>query len=137
MRKRFLVVLALVCLTLLMGYLLLWMTAPNPRTNRKNYEMIREGMTEQEVATILGIPTRQMRFPKEWHNEAVAERFENAEVVIGQGDDQPWEKRQEWVENSRLIEIRFDQSCKVVCKIFVQWPDEGSFTAKVHRWFGL
>lgn len=46
---------ACVCVAVGLGSLLLWrMTASNPRLNRESYELLQDGMTEQEVIAIIG-----------------------------------------------------------------------------------
>jgi hypothetical protein len=126
MRKRLLLLLMSVALVLLGGWLTLWPSSPQHRINRESFARIQEGMTEQEVESILGVPAGDYATAR----VAIAEDYD-LRVPAGAVQKQ-------WTCDEGTILVFFYPADKVCVSRFIQVArvDE-SFLDKARRWLRL
>ena len=143
--KRKLKWLAIVLAVLLLGFgtaLLLW---PRDRITAESWQKIRIGMTEEEVAEILGGPgvsldetwaqydrlQKQLNHaPWQFEDPHLAEPADKGLFVVGERD-------KIWTGRRGMIEIEFDQENRVCWKSFrgVRWINEGILD-RLRDWLG-
>jgi hypothetical protein len=138
--KRKLKWLAIVLAVLLLGFgtaLLLW---PRDRITAESWQKIRIGMTEKEVAEILG--SRGMSRQEYWAEYERLEKelgrapFENVGQPEGRGQ-LAWDRIKIWTGRRGRIEIELDQDHHVCWKFFqgVRWRN-GDILDRLRDWLG-
>jgi hypothetical protein len=131
--KRKLKWLVIVLAVSLLGFgtaLLLW---PRDRITAESWQKIRIGMTEDEVAGILGKPTKTEILTLktwQWEDPHLEEPADKGLFVVGERDKL-------WSGRRGMIEIEFDQENRVCWKSFrgVRWINEGILD-RLRDWLG-
>ena len=108
MKKRNLLRLALLAFVALAGWLFLWWwSTPNLRLNRETFEQIHSGMTEQEIALVIGgPPTNQGTHQSMYLWRTIQNRFDIT-AVKGPGTMREWKA---WIGNGVGIYVGFDET---------------------------
>jgi hypothetical protein len=141
--KRKLKWLAIVLAVSLLGFggaLLLW---PRDRITAESWQKIRIGMTEDEVAEMLGGPgmksdehwAQYLRLRKELGGPPFTIEELRLEEPEGKGID--WERVKIWIGRRGMIEIELDEDHNVRGKAFqaARW-DNGSVLDRLRDWLG-
>ena len=141
--KRKLKWLAIVLAVSLLGFgtaLYLW---PRDRITAESWQKIRIGMTEDEVAEILGGPgmssdediAHYVRLIKELRQRPY--ELEHSRLEVPEGKEAAWERTKIWIGRRGRIEIELDQDNHVCWKAFwrVRWSN-GSFVDRLRDWLG-
>jgi hypothetical protein len=125
MKNRLLLI--LFCLAFAAIYAFCWLTAPRHRITEENFARIKEGMTEKEVESILGVPAgnyeTKKRMPLPAHDLFVP--------------TVPCETKV-WEGNGLVITIWFDAEGKVFHSRIGGWSsEEPTFLDMLRRLLGM
>jgi len=129
MGKRVLKVLLAAALLVGVGIVFLWGTAPRPRIDEEAYKLIREGMHESEIVSILGAEagdysTRAFFL---WHGGMDSRRHRPDATIWSSDDAQIFV----WFDENRLV------SDTLIAHPYLIVPKDETIIQKCRRWLRL
>jgi outer membrane protein assembly factor BamE (lipoprotein component of BamABCDE complex) len=87
--RVFVIVAAIACLTI-------WLTVPTHRINKESLKLIREGMSQEEIAAILGAPPDSLKSDRNLEWERICQKID------------PGYRVEQWVGEDIVITVVFD-----------------------------
>jgi hypothetical protein len=107
-RRKLLVALAGMAVVVAAGIVVLWPGAPS-RITHENFAILKNGMSQKEVETILGPPGDYTMSPLGNMGDVELREDESGEQLQLLGENDPGIKVHHWVADTGIIEVCFDR----------------------------